>query len=369
MSRPTPDNPNLRFHATSAVGGKSGAKGHPVPDRLRIEQLLIERATSGLDAASEADLKLLLQRTNTAFDESYELAAAAADVALNPPAPKAALPAELQQRILAAGDQWLARRAAGEADAVEYDALPTDIAEPLARITPRLAEQRTAGSVVRQYGGWLAAAACLGLAVLVTLRRDGAEALPGQQIASGGQTIKNAAKTIEDQVRSLLGDASTVVVSLLSDGDASTKAADLIGPPTPAAQVIWSAEQQQGFVRISGLPPIERPGDQYQLWVFDTLRGGDTAIPLGVFDVKNADQVTLVPITTPLKIGHAATFAITVERAGGSLQPSPNSLVVIGGEAVSEPIGPVQPTAEPAAQPQAQPADATPAVRPAGPAQ
>jgi hypothetical protein len=363
MSRPTPDNPNLRLHAAPAAGGKSGPGAHPVPDRLRIEQLLIDRATTGLDAAGEADLKLLLQRTGTAFDESYELAAAAADVALRGPAPKGELPAELRQRILAAGEQWLARRAAGESDAVEYQSLPMDIAEPLARITPRLAEQRSAGSLARQYGGWLAAAACLGLAVLVSLQRQSTPPLTPTVTANGGATFSNAARNIEDQVRSLLSDASTVVVSLLSDDQAGDKPADLVGPPTPAAQVIWSGEHQQGFVRVSGLRPIEQPGDQYQLWVFDTLRGGTTPVPLGVFDVQQAGAVTLVPITTPLKIGHAATFAITVERAGGSLQPSPNSLVVIGGQRPPAP-SPAGETAEPTPTPANTPAN-TPAEPPA----
>jgi anti-sigma-K factor RskA len=89
------------------------------------------------------------------------------------------------------------------------------------------------------------------------------------------------------------------------------------------ASVVWSDEQQQGYLEISGLPLNDPKQKQYQLWVIDESRGlNSKPISAGVFDVK-PDGTTLVRVDASLRFGASkALFAISEEPPGGLAQPT-----------------------------------------------
>ena len=66
---PTPSQPDPR----GDVVARDELTGEPSD---RIELLLIDRATQGLDAAGEAELSFLLSKTGRTMDDGYELLAA-----------------------------------------------------------------------------------------------------------------------------------------------------------------------------------------------------------------------------------------------------------------------------------------------------
>ena len=367
----------------------------------KIEQLLIDRATQGLDAAGEAELSYLLSKSGRTMDDGYELlaaeldlelTAASSDIAEDAPAEK--LPVQLRNRILAAGDVWLSSGQRGQQDAArdsngrhelieQYSDTRDSESEPagvLARIADggvqfadRAASILPAG-FARRNAGWLAAAACLGIAVIGWMRPT----TPTAVIAQAGPeaTTPTAAVAVE-VAQSTEPDAASKLAKFITDSGSDTRTMTLalapgayaaidenvepiVGPPAPPSllastapigEVFWSSTQQAGFIKLTGLPPLTRPGDQYQLWIVDALRDSNSPVPACVFDVPSGGGPLVVAINAAVRIDHPVRMAITVERSGGAMTPSVESTVGIGSdEATSAPT------------PEAEPEDAAPVI-------
>ncbi|ADB15858.1 hypothetical protein Psta_1179 [Pirellula staleyi DSM 6068] len=90
--------------------------------------------------------------------------------------------------------------------------------------------------------------------------------------------------------------------------------------PTPSdgatGDVVWSAPQQQGFMRFRGLPVNTPTKEQYQLWIFDKNQSDKTPIDGGVFDITSTEEV-IIPINAKLYVQDPFMFAITIEKPGG----------------------------------------------------
>lgn len=90
--------------------------------------------------------------------------------------------------------------------------------------------------------------------------------------------------------------------------------------------VVWSGGQQQGYLRLAGLPANDPARHQYQLWIIDPQR--DThPVDGGVFDVTAGGEVT-IPIQAKLAVGRPSAFAITLEQPGGVVVSKGPLLVV-----------------------------------------
>lgn len=89
------------------------------------------------------------------------------------------------------------------------------------------------------------------------------------------------------------------------------------------AFVVWDALSQKGVLQVRRLPVPESDQD-YQLWILDPdlLE----SVSAGVFRV-NPDGSATVPFAPIQKVGTAATFAVTLEKAGG--EPAPTGPMVI----------------------------------------
>lgn len=79
--------------------------------------------------------------------------------------------------------------------------------------------------------------------------------------------------------------------------------------------VVWSTEQQLGFMRFRGMPVNDPTVEQYQLWIIDPERD-EQPIDGGVFDISESGEV-IVPIDAKLKVNAPKAFAITIEQPGG----------------------------------------------------
>jgi hypothetical protein len=84
-----------------------------------------------------------------------------------------------------------------------------------------------------------------------------------------------------------------------------------------AGDVVWSDQEQVGFMRFRGLASNDPALFQYQLWIFDEARDDSFPVDGGVFDVPPQSDEVIVPIRAKLTVARAKMFAITVEEPGG----------------------------------------------------
>lgn len=97
---------------------------------------------------------------------------------------------------------------------------------------------------------------------------------------------------------------------------------------TVHGDVVWNAQQQQGFLRIEGLEPLHED-QQYQLWIVDGKRTG-APVDGGLFDLK-APTEQVVPIHARLPIRDAKAFVVTVEPRGGVVVSDQKDVVALAG--------------------------------------
>ncbi len=260
-------------------------------DETTIDRLC-EHATRGLDAPSD------LNPDDAALLEQFELAAAALGVAMA--GDDEPMPASLRTKLTHA------------ADAFNREQRPAEL---------RLSGTPADAPAKRGYGaiaslGWLAAAACLVVAVFAW---NGRAPVPATPTGVGAQYAELAAKPG-------VATASWVGLDDLLGADAHAYDLDLQG------EVIWDDETQTGFMKFTGLAANNPDEFQYQLWIFDAERRiGDlpqfaieglpdllTQRPVdgGVFDATSSGEI-IIPIDAKLNVGTAAIFAITVEPPGG----------------------------------------------------
>jgi anti-sigma-K factor RskA len=247
-----------------------------------VQSLLADRALQGADAAEEAGLRCLLSQYPELNAESFELTAAALDLAFQEEEAEK-LPAHLFAR--------LQTEAAAFAPTSRV-AQPAAVIQPAPQPVPRPVSR---GSSAATWVGWLVAAVLL-FAVIV----------PGKPPELSYSKLK---------------DRGALVV------------AGAVGPHgTPALQgeFVWDSNIQQGFMKLTGFEVNDPTVKQYQLWIFDD-KGftKETPIDGGVFNVTSNKEV-LVPIKASLTVGKPALFAITVEKPGGVMVSKRDPLVFIG---------------------------------------
>lgn len=331
--------------------------------RARLSDLLADRAVQGLSAAEEAELQLLLADLNLAGDESLELAAAAASVAMIG-AERQALSSELRAKLEEAAESF----ARGQKQ-------PMAEAKPRLALTPLLEQDRQANARAgtqrrepsrpaidwRVVGGWLTAAACLCLAAVAWITRPAAPPAPSKDIvrvmqpapAGGAPTVTppivavtpsqplNAAAGVmslsegpEKRMEELRAGGADFVTIAMQRMDGAG------GAQTAVGEIVWFPTRQEGFLDLRGLPPIEAPGDQYQLWVFDALRDDRFPVDGGVFSVPAGQRHVVLPFATRLAVSRATHFAVTIERAGGVVVSNRDRLVLAGRVDDSGPLVP-----------------------------
>lgn len=253
-------------------------------DRDRLHELLADRAAFRLSVAEQSELEQLARKFPDVDTDQFDRIAAAVELGLGPrsfPAPPTALVGRIARELR---DQ--SRKTAPS---------PRSSSD---RDTPRLATWRFV-----PWWGWLAAAACLLIAVGVW--RDALKPIGPPDLAVARQ-------------------------KLLASQDVVTAPLDKLDPTAAAeGDIVWSSASQQGFMRLRGLPANDPRKSQYQLWIFDKNQDDRYPIDGGVFDIDRNGEV-VVPIHAAIKVVDPTMFAITVEKPGGVVVSNRDPIVLLG---------------------------------------
>ena len=244
----------------------------------RLLDLLADRATEGLDPAHNAELERLLRESGAFTGDELDLAAAALDRAFGA-SPAESMPVSARQALAASAETWSKGVAPSPAASARSST------GPVFGTPPRVAGRIGAASGL----AWLAAAACLLLALLGWWPRiagtPGAPSL--DQIASMPDALRLQ----------------------WSPGPDATGA-------NVEGEVVWSNSAQAGYMTFRGLRALDPSKNQYPLWIFD---GSRELHPVdgGVFDIDPRTGEARVRIDAKLPVKDPTLFAITVEPPGG----------------------------------------------------
>ena len=262
-------------------------KPPPMTMTERVEELLVQRALTGLTDAEEKELRSCTSEA----DESFDLAVAALNLATLPAEP---MPAAVAAKLFAAAERQFSDR-------------------PTVRKSAPNRRWLTGATA-----GWLAAAVLLVFAAGVwwSTRRP-----PVPQIVYVPVTPVVAPPPTPAEERAKF---------LASHGDVGKIAWTVTTDPTArgaSGDVVWSPSAQRGYMRFIGIAQNDRRKFQYQLWIFDKERDARYPVDGGVFDVSAAGEV-IVPITARLPVGQPTLFAVTVEVPGGVVVSARKRIVV-----------------------------------------
>jgi hypothetical protein len=299
-----------------------------IPDDDRIFDLLATRAVEGLAPAEQAELAQLVELRPDVDTEAFDRVAASialAGLRIEP------MPDALRERLTNEAEAALAAR--GEASR----GVVTQFRGAAGVPPPRRPAEGTKPSTV--WGGWLAAAATLVLAMTGWFQVD---ALDQQRaaLATRAATLEASVFRLEQALAekeaslAALQEASPETLLAALAGRADTVVLPWTATEDPAARsvegmVIWNSAEQAGLMSFRGLPPNDPAIAQYQLWIFDAERDDRFPVDGGVFDVVPGADETLVRIRASLPVGTAVLFAITVEPAGGVVVSSRERIALV----------------------------------------
>jgi hypothetical protein len=278
------------------------------PDEVMVD-LLIKQITEGLPPAEQRALDVLDTEVASAFQRDLERAAAAVTLAgsLEPPPMPAALTARLAQQA--------AEHFASSPTVTDLDAARTATAK-----TVRV--QARAPSRAGIYGGWLAAAACLVVAVVGWQRTPPPASVAVATPPAPVVPIEKPVPTPAEERAALLAKSDSLKITLGATKDPA--AAGLTG------DVVWDPVTQRGFLHFAGLAANDPSVHQYQIWIFDAGRDKRYPVDGGVFDVPANTAEVVIPIRAGLMVLKPAAFAVTVEKPGGVVVSGREHVVALG---------------------------------------
>lgn len=312
----------------------------------RRQELACDRALSGLTPAEEAELAALQPH---GVDMSFELAAAA--IALAEVSDAEPLPRSLAERVLASspagqplsmGGGTIPMMAAlprpNSAPVASSGPVvtgapqsPTIVMRPQLRLVPGLPGPQTPAnndsgqpaaatspaaarrSRIATWAPWLAAAACLVLAI-------GSIASGGWPLKGGSVAALAAASPAEQRARLLAEAPDTVKLAWSATADPAGQG--------ESGDIVWSSARQQGYMTFRTLASNDPAKTQYQLWIFDGTRDERYPVDGGVFDVDASRGEVVIPITARVKVAAPKLFAVTVEAPGGVVVSKRERIVV-----------------------------------------
>jgi hypothetical protein len=209
---------------------------------------------------------------------------------------------------------------------------PRAAAPSLANVVPFVAPGMRAPSRAFALAGWLAAAACLLLAIGAFVLRSttpGPVATLPTATATATTATPGPSATASVQVAALTP-AELRDKLLAAEGTARAEWAPTKDPLGKAAtgEVVWNKDQQKGTMRFRGLAKNDPARGQYQLWIFDKTRDEKYPVDGGVFDVDSDTGDVIVPIHATLPVNAPVLFAVTLERPGGVVVSKRDRIVV-----------------------------------------
>lgn len=195
---------------------------------------------------------------------------------------------------------------------------------------PVAAAKPSAGARVFAIGGWVAAAACLVLAIGAFAYKkkpvDPVSVIPSNSVPTAPVSVASVVppapkeETASALRERLLALKTTAKMEWSATKDPAAKGA--------TGEVLWNAEEQKGTMRFRGLAKNDATRSQYQLWIFDKGRDDKYPVDGGVFDVDADTGDVIVAIKARLPVDKATLFAVTVEKPGGVVVSKRERIVV-----------------------------------------
>jgi hypothetical protein len=238
----------------------------PANQSEQVTELLADQALGWLTFEEEQELQTL---GGPAYEEdglSLMMTCSVLEVSLLKPSDIQGMPVAMRRRLEASGAAWAVTMTQG----------------PVLRV-PGWRGRRSIAVVTP----WLAAAACLTLAVFAWRAKAG-----------------------NDLVARATRDPNRVELTLAAWQDPSLAAPE--GQQPCLGHLCWSQDGQCGFLTLERLPANDCK-HQYQVWILD--EHGGQRISAGIFDCKGE---CVVPIQPGIPIHEAKEFAITMEEPGGT---------------------------------------------------
>jgi hypothetical protein len=303
----------------------------------RLSNLLADRALVGLDAAEMAELAGY--GNLDAMNLELERAAAAVALVGFADQPLGQMPSRLRARIEQGAGLAVAPTMPAAMTPVQppyaphgpmpmYPPMPVHPSmpapmhsmppAPVVRLEPRRASRAVAIT------GWLAAAACLALAIgtyVLRPRKQIVTVTVPATVSAPPPIVREPSVEKPSVLREqLLARAGTTKVDWSKTKDPAGRAA--------AGDVVWNAAEQKGFMRFQGLAKNDKQAMTYQLWIFDKSRDAKYPVDGGVFDIDDETGDVVVPIRAKLPVAEASLFAVTVEKPGGVVVSKRERIVV-----------------------------------------
>ena len=267
--------------------------------------LLIKQVTEGLSPAEQRALDAWDAESASAYRRDLERAAAAVTLAGSAGQPP--LPTALAERLAKQAADHFAKTAAAHRAAA-----------------PARTQNRFG-----LYGGWLAAAACLLLAIFAWQRSPPATPVavltpPPAAVLPAAPVLPDAkpALTPAEERAALLAKADSLKITL-----GATKEPAAAGM---SGDVVWDPVTQRGYLHFAGLAANDPAVHQYQIWIFDAGRDKRYPVDGGVFDVPADATEVVIPIRAALMVRKPAAFAVTVEKPGGVVVSRREHVVALG---------------------------------------
>jgi hypothetical protein len=306
----------------------------------RLDELLADRAVQGLSEGEEVELRRLLAVAGKAEDRSFDFAAAASSSALFPHDQLVEMPASLLAALDREGEAWC-----GGVHSHDDEQVAGRI------VHPRTGRMTDVGQghllrtpfkrFTREYGGWLAAAACLSFGVYAWNSRNAPVTNvtdPGKAIVGGEvvRPIENAALSLRQRAMERLnrwfntGQAPDIVPLGSATPDSGTDVA--------VGQVMWNAEEGTGVLKINGLDDSKASANRTYRVSVCSKNGKRVPLETGSITLHPGQKDVLVPIDSREIIRDAAAFVVSV-CSPGPMGVSQSEGVVGFGGALSEPTG------------------------------
>jgi hypothetical protein len=280
------------------------------PDEAMLD-LAIKQVTEGLSPAEQRALDVMDSELASAYLRDLERAAAAVTLAGSPGGEP--LPAALSARI--------AQQAA------EHFAPASKVADLNEARNAAAEKARVHRSPARGFGGygWLAAAACLVLAIFGWQRSP--QPLPPVAVVTPPPVVvpppeKPAPPTVAEERAALLAKSDSLKIPLGATKDPAATGV--------TGDVVWDPVTQRGFLHFAGLAPNDPAMHQYQIWIFDAGRDKRYPVDGGVFDVPADATEVVIPIRASLMVRKPAAFAVTLEKPGGVVVSGREHVIVLG---------------------------------------
>lgn len=291
----------------------------------RLDELLADRAVGSLGEGDAAELRRLLAAAGKAEDSSLDLAAAACSEAFNPHDASVELPASLLAALDREGEAWCGgvHSHDGVAGRIHEPGWRSDVGRGHALKTPYK-------RFTREYGGWLAAAACLtfGIYAWNTPATVTPQFGPGPKPPERAGFMSRPLELAIDRLDRWFNDTKGSGIQVVPLGSATPDA----GTDVAVGQVMWNTEEGSGLLQIKGPDDAKTASSHsYRVSVRCAKTGKQVTVETGPVTLGPGQKEVLVPINPTEMLHGAAAFVVSVCSQGPMGMTQSEGVVGMGG--------------------------------------